>query len=66
MLLIGLVRIYQITLSPFIGMHCRFHPTCSNYMIAAIRKYGSIPGLWKGIMRISRCHPGHPGGHDPV
>ena len=65
LLLIGLVRVYQWSLSPFIGGQCRFQPTCSHYMIDAIRKYGSIPGAWKGIRRILRCHPFHPGGYDP-
>jgi putative membrane protein insertion efficiency factor len=63
--LIGLVRLYQITLSPLIGWNCRFTPTCSNYMIEAIRKYGALRGTGKGILRICRCQPWHPGGHDP-
>jgi putative membrane protein insertion efficiency factor len=63
--LIGLVRVYQYTLSPLIGRQCRFHPTCSNYMIGAIEKYGALHGLVRGIRRIARCHPWHPGGVDP-
>ena len=63
--LIGLVRIYQYTLSPLIGRQCRFHPTCSNYMIGAIEKYGALRGLGRGLRRIARCHPWHPGGVDP-
>ena len=65
LLLIGLVRIYQWTLSPIIGRQCRFQPTCSHYFIGAVRKYGPIVGTLKGIGRICRCHPFHPGGDDP-
>ncbi len=65
LVLIGLVRVYQITLSPIIGQQCRFQPTCSHYMIGAVRKYGAIRGAWKGTLRICRCHPWHPGGYDP-
>jgi putative membrane protein insertion efficiency factor len=64
-LLIGLVRIYQWTLSPIVGRQCRFTPTCSNYFIEAVRKYGAVRGALRGIWRICRCHPFHPGGHDP-
>lgn len=62
--LIGLVRLYQFTLSPIIGRQCRFHPTCSNYFIGAVEKYGAVRGAWKGIGRICRCHPWLPGGID--
>ncbi len=65
-ILIGLVRIYRLLLSPLIGMHCRFHPTCSQYMIEAIERHGSIKGTWLGLHRLSRCHPWHKGGIDPV
>jgi putative membrane protein insertion efficiency factor len=64
-LLIVAARVYQWTLSPFIGRHCRFEPTCSNYFIQAVEKYGAIRGSWRGICRIARCHPFHPGGYDP-
>ena len=64
-ILIALVRLYQLTLSPIIGQQCRFQPTCSHYMIGAVRKYGAIRGAWKGTLRICRCHPWHPGGYDP-
>jgi len=60
------IRIYKITLSPFIGNHCRFHPTCSDYMAEAIRKHGLGKGLWLGLKRLGRCHPFHAGGLDPV
>ncbi len=65
LLLIALVRVYQLTLSPIIGQQCRFQPTCSHYMIGAVRKYGAVRGAWKGTLRICRCHPWHPGGYDP-
>ncbi len=64
-LLIGLVRIYQKLISPLLGSHCRYHPTCSEYFVQAVRKYGPLVGTWKGICRILRCHPWHPGGCDP-
>ncbi len=64
-MLIGLVRLYQVTLSPLLGPTCRFHPSCSQYMIEAVEKYGVFAGGWKGIKRICRCHPFHPGGYDP-
>jgi uncharacterized protein len=63
--LILLVRLYQLTLSPLIGRQCRFEPSCSSYFIGAVRKYGAIVGGWKGLLRIGRCHPWHPGGYDP-
>ncbi|MDX1964291.1 MAG: membrane protein insertion efficiency factor YidD [Pirellulales bacterium] len=65
LVLIGLVRLYQWTLSPWIGRYCRFSPTCSNYFIQAVRKYGAVRGAWRGTLRICRCHPWHPGGYDP-
>lgn len=64
-LLIGLTRVYQWTLSPIIGRQCRFTPSCSNYFIGAVRKYGAVRGAWRGVLRICRCHPFHPGGYDP-
>lgn len=63
--LILLVRVYQYTLSPLVGRQCRFHPTCSNYFIGAVRKHGAVIGTVRGIWRICRCHPFHPGGFDP-
>jgi putative membrane protein insertion efficiency factor len=63
-LLIAAVRVYQWTLSPLIGRQCRFEPTCSNYFIGAVRKYGAMRGAWRGVKRIARCHPFHPGGVD--
>ena len=64
-LLIAMVRVYQWTLSPIIGRQCRFQPTCSHYFIGAVRKYGAVRGAWRGVKRICRCHPFHPGGIDP-
>ncbi|HXT61242.1 MAG TPA: membrane protein insertion efficiency factor YidD [Pirellulales bacterium] len=63
--LIGLVRVYQYTLSPIIGRQCRFTPSCSNYFIGAVRKHGAVRGAFRGVLRICRCHPFHPGGYDP-
>ena len=63
--LILLVRVYQYTLSPLVGRQCRFQPTCSHYFIGAVQKYGAIRGSWRGLLRILRCHPWHPGGYDP-
>jgi hypothetical protein len=66
-ILIFIVRIYQLAMSPFLPANsCRFYPTCSQYMIDAIRKHGSIKGLFLGIRRIAKCHPYHDGGYDPV
>lgn len=59
------VRIYQRTLSPLLGPVCRFHPTCSNYFIEAVRKYGVFRGVYRGLCRICRCHPFNTGGYDP-
>lgn len=64
-LLIVAARVYQWTLSPLIGRQCRFEPTCSTYFILAVQKYGAVRGTWRGLLRIGRCHPFHPGGYDP-
>jgi putative membrane protein insertion efficiency factor len=63
--LIGIVRLYQILLSPIFGRSCRFTPTCSHYFIGAVKKYGAVKGSLKGIWRICRCNPFSPGGFDP-
>lgn len=63
--LIGLVVVYKATLSPLLGRHCRFEPTCSVYFRRAVQEHGAIRGSLKGIARICRCHPWHPGGYDP-
>lgn len=64
-LMIVAVRGYQVFIGPLLGKHCRFTPSCSNYFIQAVRKYGACKGGLKGIARICRCHPFHPGGFDP-
>lgn len=61
-----MVRAYQLGISPYIGAHCRYYPTCSQYYIEAVKKYGAVKGSWLGMRRILRCHPGRPGGYDPV
>lgn len=64
-LLIAAVRCYQLGISPLIGPRCRFHPTCSQYFIEAVRKYGALRGSWRGLCRIGRCHPWGGSGYDP-
>ena len=59
------VKIYQVTLRPLMGGHCRFQPTCSDYAISAIRKYGGFKGGFKAIYRILRCNPWGGCGYDP-
>ena len=63
--LVVLVRCYQWLISPWAGPRCRYQPTCSEYFIGAVRKYGALRGAWRGILRICRCHPWHRGGYDP-
>ncbi|MFR2518171.1 membrane protein insertion efficiency factor YidD [Peptostreptococcus stomatis] len=63
---IGLVRFYQVVISPLKGPTCRFYPTCSQYSIQAFKKYGFLKGLWLTLRRVSKCHPFHPGGYDPL
>ena len=63
---IALIRFYQMCISPMLGPHCRFTPTCSQYALEAIKTYGAIKGTLLSIKRISKCHPFHEGGHDPV
>jgi putative membrane protein insertion efficiency factor len=66
-LMIGLIRVYQKYLSPLKGRKtCRFYPTCSQYAIDALTKYGVFKGSWLALKRLSKCHPFHPGGYDPV
>lgn len=64
--LILLIRIYQVTLSPWFGKNCRYTPTCSNYGIEAIRKYGFFKGGWLTFKRILSCNPWGGSGYDPV
>jgi putative membrane protein insertion efficiency factor len=65
-ILIVLIRGYQLIISPLLGANCRFHPTCSQYMIEAVTRFGAIRGFWLGLRRLSHCHPWHEGGLDPV
>lgn len=65
-LIIGVVRAYQMTLSPLLGAACRFEPSCSAYCVEAVRKHGGGRGMVMGLRRVLRCHPFHPGGYDPV
>lgn len=64
--LIGLVRLYQLTLSPWLGMNCRYQPTCSSYAIEALQSYGVLKGSWLAAKRIGRCNPWGGSGYDPV
>ncbi|MEO8661840.1 MAG: membrane protein insertion efficiency factor YidD [Bryobacteraceae bacterium] len=65
-LLIALLRFYKLAISPLLPPACRFHPTCSEYMVEAIRQHGAARGTWLGLGRLCRCHPFQPGGFDPV
>lgn len=65
-ILIALVRFYQIALSPYLPNSCRYTPTCSQYMIEAIREWGPLHGTWLGMKRLASCHPWGGHGHDPV
>ena len=61
-----IIKFYQFFISPFLGLNCRFNPTCSNYSINSLKKHGLIFGLYYSILRISKCHPWGGSGHDPV
>jgi uncharacterized protein len=65
-ILLGLIRAYQLTLSPWLGPRCRFYPSCSCYAHTAIKEYGAMRGVWLAVRRLLRCHPFHEGGYDPV
>ncbi|MFC0322301.1 membrane protein insertion efficiency factor YidD [Gallibacterium melopsittaci] len=65
-ILIGLIRLYQLFISPLIGPRCRFTPTCSQYGIEAIQLHGVIKGGWLTVKRILKCHPFGSSGYDPV
>jgi putative membrane protein insertion efficiency factor len=62
----GLVRAYQVGLSPFLGRRCRFVPSCSQYAHDAVGSHGAWRGSQLAVLRLARCHPFHPGGYDPV
>jgi len=65
-IILFLIGCYKICLSPFLGNHCRFYPTCSEYTYQAIKRYGLFRGIFLGSKRLMRCHPFHKGGFDPV
>jgi putative membrane protein insertion efficiency factor len=65
-ILIAIIRCYRWDVSPVLGAHCRFHPSCSAYAIEAVERFGVLRGLWRGGRRLCRCHPWNPGGYDPV
>ena len=65
-ILMGMIRFYRRQISPFLGSHCRFSPTCSQYGLQAIEKYGALKGSWLTLKRLIRCNPFCKGGYDPV
>ena len=65
-LFVGILRGYQLLISPMLGPRCRFYPSCSNYAIEALRVHGAARGSWLAACRVGRCHPWHAGGLDPV
>ncbi len=65
-ILLALIRFYQLALSPFFGRSCRFHPSCSEYAVEALRRHGVFRGIRLALRRVARCHPWNPGGFDPV
>jgi putative membrane protein insertion efficiency factor len=65
-LLVGFIRAYQRLISPLLGPHCRFYPSCSQYAAEAIQLHGPVTGGWLALRRLLRCHPLNPGGVDPV
>jgi len=65
-LLLGLIRLYQLTLSPWLGRQCRYEPTCSNYAAEALTRFGVRRGVWLAAKRLARCHPWGRSGYDPV
>ena len=65
-LFILLIKGYRLFLSPYLGAHCRYEPSCSAYAIEALQQHGLFRGAWLAVKRIARCHPWHEGGFDPV
>ena len=63
---IGALQAYKLFISPLLPSACRYYPTCSEYMMDAVRKHGVLKGTWMGVKRLGRCHPFHEGGYDPV
>lgn len=64
--IIGIIKLYQLIISPMLGPRCRFNPTCSNYAIEAIKVHGIAKGCWLSAKRVLKCHPLNNGGDDPV
>jgi putative membrane protein insertion efficiency factor len=62
----SLIKIYKFVISPILPSSCRFYPSCSEYAVEALKKYGFVQGTWLALKRIARCHPLSAGGHDPV
>jgi len=65
-LFLAILRFYKRWISPLLPSACRFHPTCSEYAMEAIQRYGVLRGMWLGVLRLLKCHPFHKGGFDPV
>ncbi|WP_455365383.1 membrane protein insertion efficiency factor YidD [Kaarinaea lacus] len=65
-IVLTLIKAYQYLLSPFLGSHCRYYPSCSHYAVQAVQEHGTWKGLSLAVRRLSRCHPWHEGGYDPV
>jgi putative membrane protein insertion efficiency factor len=65
-ILIALIKLYRYAISPYLAPSCRYTPTCSSYAIEAVQRFGVFRGSWMAVRRISRCHPWHEGGYDPV
>lgn len=63
---VGVIRGYQLAISPLRPPSCRFTPSCSSYAITAVQRFGVLRGGWLALRRLGRCHPWHAGGHDPV
>jgi putative membrane protein insertion efficiency factor len=65
-ILLLLVRAYRYFISPLLGDHCRYLPSCSEYALGALEHHGAVKGTWLSVKRVARCHPWHAGGCDPV
>lgn len=65
-IVLGLIRAYQVSLGRVLPPSCRFEPSCSHYGYEAVKRHGALRGGWMTLRRLLRCHPFHPGGHDPV